>query len=410
MSALVGVGLGLGRSWPPAAVLLLGAAIPAACVGWGARRWAGQVLRDRSRSAEDAVTQWDQRLQEARTQNARLETILAGMGEAVVVTNRRGGVVLTNPAFHRLFRVASPVAGRTLLEVVRHPAVAELVQEVLRAGRGDGVVREVELAGPPDCVLRGHAVPLFQDGQGVGSVVVFHDVTEVRRLESVRREFVANVSHELRTPLTSIQGYAETLLQGALTDPPRSRAFVETIHRHAAQLGRLIDGLLHLARVESGIVEPEKTPQPLLPLIQEVAELIAPRCREKPIAFAIDHPERLPTVLMHRDYIRQVLLNLVENAVSYTPAHGAVTVRATPEAHQVVVEVADTGIGIPAEVLPRVFERFYRVDPARARQHGGTGLGLAIVKHLVQAHGGEVSVDSTPGKGSVFRFTLPAAR
>jgi two-component system phosphate regulon sensor histidine kinase PhoR len=255
-----------------------------------------------------------------------------------------------------------------------------------------------------------NAVPLRVARDEVGAVMVLHDVTELRRLEQVRTEFVANVSHELRTPLTAIHGYLETLLGGALEEREHARRFLEIVFRQTERLGRLLDDLTDLSNIELGRIALRLEPVRLDEVVDSVLAIIAPKAEAGRVALASELAPGLGPVSADRDRLAQVLINLVDNAVKYTPEDGRVTVSARPAADgRVEVAVVDTGIGIPPADLPRITERFYRVDKARSRDLGGTGLGLAIVKHLVLAHGGELRIESTPGRGTTVRVTLAAA-
>jgi two-component system phosphate regulon sensor histidine kinase PhoR len=241
--------------------------------------------------------------------------------------------------------------------------------------------------------------------------MVLHDVTELRRLEQVRTEFVANVSHELRTPLTAIHGYLETLLGGALEDRENARRFLEIVFRHTERLGRLLNDLTDLSNIELGRVALRLTPTPLDEVVESVLAIIAPKAESGRVTLEADLPAGLAPVIADRDRLAQIVINLVDNAVKYTREGGRVTVRARPSGDgRVEIAVVDTGIGISPVDLPRITERFYRVDRARSRELGGTGLGLAIVKHLVLAHGGELRIESEPERGTTARFTLPTSR
>jgi two-component system phosphate regulon sensor histidine kinase PhoR len=345
------------------------------------------------------------RLDEATAEKERLSAVLAAMAEGVLVLDAGGRVLLANPRLREFFGIRGAIEGRLPLEVIRHAEV----DEALRAVAGEGpVVRDVQSAGPRQLSLRLHAVAFPRGGRRrLGTVVVFHDVTELRRLESMRRDFVANVSHELKTPLTAIRGYAETLAAGGVS-PGRTRQFLDVILRNAERLSALIEDILQLSRIESRRFE-------LQPVALDVAELaraslrdLAPHLADKEIEADVVEEAAAPA-LADRRALEQILLNLLDNAAKYTDAKGriTVTVRATPDRVRVCVE--DTGIGIPAADLPRVFERFYRVDKARSRDLGGTGLGLSIVKHLVQALGGDVFVESELGTGTRITFNLPRA-
>ncbi|MBI3003014.1 MAG: hypothetical protein HYY54_05255 [candidate division NC10 bacterium] len=238
--------------------------------------------------------------------------------------------------------------------------------------------------------------------------MVLHDITALRRLEQVRKEFVANVSHELRTPLTSIRGYLETLLDGGLEDATQARRFLDVVHTHTERLSRLVDDLLQLSDLETGKVTLKPAAIALHEVAAHVLAILDSRAAQKRLTLQNDVPADL-TVRADRDRLAQILVNLVDNAVKYTPERGRIAVGAARRpGGRVEVRVADTGIGIPSTDLPRVSERFYRVDKARSRELGGTGLGLAIVKHLVQAHGGELTIESELNRGTTVRFTLPA--
>jgi two-component system phosphate regulon sensor histidine kinase PhoR len=280
------------------------------------------------------------------------------------------------------------------------------------SGAGEVSHREVRLLAPVARTVEVNAVPLVLTGDdlGVGVVLVIYDVTTLRRLEQVRTEFVANVSHELRTPLTAIQGYLETLLGGALEERQNARRFLQIAFRHTERLGRLLNDLTDLSNIELNKVKLSLDPVALDTVIDSVLAIIQPRADAGRVTLSADVARSLPPVLADRDRLAQILINLVDNAVKYTAAGGSVSVRATAAVGGgvVAIDVIDTGVGIPPADLPRITERFYRVDKARSRELGGTGLGLAIVKHLVIAHGGELTIDSTPGQGTTVRFTLPA--
>ena len=352
---------------------------------------------------------------ELRVERERLEAILRGMVEGVLVTDLTGGVVLLNARARELLGLpfdASP-RGRPLVELTRDPALGELMRE-LAAGAGIAS-RDVTLSAGTGPTLQVNAARLRgADGEAFGFVLVLHDVTELRRLEVIRRDFVANVSHELRTPLTAIKGYAETLLGSAGDDRETARRFLAIIDRHSERLGRLIDDLLTLSDLELGRTPMRLNAVTVASAVDDVLQIFA-----KPVARAGVRVEAqvatgLPPVHADGDRLRQVLINLVDNAIKYTPVGGQVLVRALPASdaeHAGMVEIAieDSGIGIPAQDLPRLTERFFRVDKARSRELGGTGLGLAIVKHIVQAHGGSLAISSALGQGTTVRVFFPAA-
>jgi two-component system, OmpR family, phosphate regulon sensor histidine kinase PhoR len=350
------------------------------------------------------------------SQRSEIAAILERMVEGVIALDHRTRILVINPAARRILGLAAPpadggtasVEGRPLAEVVREKALFDLVA-ACRAGAAPEQCRgEIELPPPVARILGVHAVALAFPDQAPGTLLVLHDVTELRRLERVRTEFVGNVSHELRTPLTAIKGYLETLLDGALEDREPARRFLETAHRHADRLGRLVDDLLELSDVETGRVRLEVGRVSVRDVASTVAAMFEAAARSQQLALLNAVPADV-SVQADADRLSQILVNLVDNAIKYTREGGQVTLTASRKGGMVEVSVADTGIGIPAMELPRITERFYRVDKARSRALGGTGLGLAIVKHLVQAHGGTLEIDSELGKGTTVRFALPAS-
>ncbi len=328
----------------------------------------------------------------------RFAAVLEGMEEAVLALDSSQRVTLANRAALALLGLADPPVGRALVEVTRAPAVHELVA---RAVGGSEAVGELELAGGKQLLVR--AAPLRATG---GSVLVLRDVTELRRLEAVRRDFVANVSHELRTPVSVILANAETLLAGGLSDPARAREFLEGLGRNAERLARLVADLLDISRLEAGRHPLELQPLAVAPALRRSLEAVQVPAIAKRLHFQVECDEEI-AVLGDAKAVDQVLLNLADNAVKYTPDGGHVLLRALPAAGATRIEVRDDGPGIAPEHRERIFERFYRVDPGRSRALGGTGLGLAIVKHLVTAMGGSVGVEPAQPRGSVFWLTLP---
>lgn len=360
-----------------------------------------QVLNDMAGKIENQVHR-------ISTEQQRLSAILRGMGEGVMVTDRIGGILLVNPAFLRMFGITGEITGSPLVDVCRHP---DLLQ-AFETQRDSGKEMTCEITIPAtSLVLLAHWVPLA-DSIGIrqGAVAVFHDISELKRLESMRRDFVANVSHELRTPVAVIKGYGETLLEGTLEDSTeKSRRFVEIIVHHAERLSNLINDILTLSRLESRDAETRLLPLDVSVITDRVKLLMGDHAGSKGITLDISCHGVIPMVLGDQGQLEQVLLNLLDNAVKYTPEGGAVTVSVRPEGARVSVSVTDTGAGIPRKDLPRIFERFYRVDEGRSREQGGTGLGLSIVKHIVQLHKGEIKVESEPGKGTVFTVYLQTA-
>lgn len=342
------------------------------------------------------------RFEVALREEGRLRTVLDAMVEAVFVTDDRGRIVVTNAALSRL--AGSDCTGRTAVEAVRSPELHEAVQRALR-GWASEVQLELRIGDEPRS-LAAHVAPLPRN---VGVVTVLHDVTDLKRADSVRRDFVANASHELRTPLTAIRGFAETLRDGALEEPAVAQRFVRSIAENALRLSQLVDDLLELSRAESPEARFELAPVDVRDVAAKVLSGLEGRAAGKAQKLELDAPDEEVRVRGDARALDQVLLNLVDNAIKYTPDDGVITVRIRRESERVAIEVSDTGPGIPRAHQARIFERFYRVDKGRARAQGGTGLGLSIVKHLVQRMGGEIAVRSKVGQGSTFRVLLAAA-
>jgi two-component system phosphate regulon sensor histidine kinase PhoR len=269
---------------------------------------------------------------------------------------------------------------------------------------------ELEIQLPQEKTIRTHWVPLLENGELHGVVAVFHDISDLKRLEKVRKDFVANVSHELRTPVTVIKGYAETLQEGIIrADPERAGRFVEIIGNHAERLASLIGDLLTLSELESGEFALQLQRISPAGTIRRACSLLEGKAAAKEIAIEQPPATGLCDVLADQGRLEQILFNLLDNAIKYTPHGGRIRITAADDGDFLAISVSDTGPGIPPQSLSRIFERFYRVDAGRSRDEGGTGLGLSIVKHLVQLHGGTVRVESSPGKGSTFTFTVTKA-
>jgi two-component system phosphate regulon sensor histidine kinase PhoR len=362
----------------------------------------GELARILNRSAD----QLQARITEIARDRARIDAILSAMEDGVMAVDHRGVVLLANQALRESLELDEPV-GRHYLEVVRQREVGELVEAVLAAGaRREGAVQM--LRGGRAYAVIGVPFP-GPEGQPPGAVLTFHDVTEIHRVERVRRDFVANASHELRTPLTSIRGFVEALEDGATEEPATARRFLEKIRIHADRMAGLVSDLLELSRLESGERAPAWEVVAPAEVAEEVAAAFAGPAQRKGVG--LHRSDRgAPAVVSDADRLRQILENLVENAVKYTPAGGRIDITTGPAEEGAELMVADDGPGIPAEHLPRIFERFYRVDKARSREMGGTGLGLSIVKHLAEGMGATVSVQSQLGGGTRFRVTVPSGR
>ncbi len=335
-----------------------------------------------------------------------LEAILEALPEGVLVVARGGRVLLANPAFRALFAVRGEAAGRPVLEVVRQPAVVRVLEETLASGAPQATELELRGREPRTIALASAPLPVVT-GRDDGAVLVARDTTAAAHLATMRRDFVANVSHELKSPLAAIRGYAETLRDGALEEPATARRFVARIVEQTRRLEALLADLLTLSSLESPEAARPRQPVDLPELAREAVELVTRRAAERGVSVSLRAAD-LPPLPGDPSGLERLLVNLLDNAVKYNRAGGSVTLVITPRGGEVLLEVRDTGIGIPPEAIPRLFERFYRVDAGRSREEGGTGLGLAIVKHVAQAHGGKVEVESQMGQGSVFRVRLPA--
>lgn len=343
-----------------------------------------------------------------RAQSARLaqgEAVIRQMSDGILVVTPDGRIGDLNPMAERLFGVtAAQVRGRTLAQGLRHHRVVALWQSC-RESRAEQ--RDLFEIPATKRFVQVVATPL--DAEDTPQVLLLlQDLTQVRRLETIRRDFVANLSHELRTPLAALQALAETLQGGALEDTQAARRFLQRILDEVAALNRLVQDLLDLARLESGRLGLQLSPQAPAELLRQAAERAALAAQEAGVTLHIQAPEDLPPVLADRQRILQVLANLLDNAIRFTPPGGSITLGAAATGPVVRFWVQDTGIGIPPEHLPRIFERFYKVDAARQRR--GTGLGLAIARHIVEAHQGRIGAESQVGQGSRFWFTLPEAR
>jgi len=340
-------------------------------------------------------------LAEERT---RLATVLELMADGVLITDEQGRVELINPTAAELLNTTEAEAlGHSFAQVVHHYQLIELWQGCQEQSREQTETIEI---GPRNLFLQVVVTPLGPGQQG--TLVIIQNLTALRHLQTVRRDFISNISHELRTPLASLKAVVETLRDGALDDPPAAHRFLDRADREVDALTQMVQELLELSRIESGKVPLRLSPTPVADVIAPTVERLRPQAERNEVVLVVELSPELPLVLVDAQRVQQVVSNLLHNAIKFTPAGGKVTLRATDgEAGVVRVEISDTGIGIPASDLPRIFERFYKSD--RARSGGGTGLGLAIARHLVEAHGGEIRARSQEGHGSAFSFTLPVA-
>jgi len=348
-----------------------------------------------------------EKVQQISQEKSKLETVMSAMTSGVFLCDARGTVNYINVAAQDLFGVQSAkIVGLPLQVAIRNFLLYEKLQDVLQTGEMRSF--ELNLFYPETRVVQVHMVPIHDErGREIISVLaVMHDITGLRSLERMRSEFVANVSHELRTPLTTIKGYAETLLEEEnRRDPETVVRILTVIDREAGRLARLLKDLLNLSQIESSKAVMKKQQVDLTQVLQEAVTLLQAQAREKSLEICLEAlPDPRPTLNGDPDWLLQLFIDLLDNAIKYTPEGGAITVTLARQQGELVVAVADTGIGIPARHLSSIFERFYRVDKARSRSVGGTGLGLAIVKHIIEAHGGRVEVQSKVGEGTTFRL------
>lgn len=382
-------------------------------------------LAELTESLNQAAASMDRTIHSLSGERNRSSAILRSMVEGVAVIDANERLVFSNHAFSQILNLNSKTSeGRPLIEVLRNSELLSLIRRALKGEEGlqsdivMGTVqtRSFSATAAPVKALENDAVAAKAPGEGApesqkptGAVVVLHDVTELRRLERVRQDFVANVSHEFKTPLTAIQGFAETLLSGAIDDPKNNRRFLRIIRDHATRLARLTDDLLKLARIEAGKLEVHVLPVAVSEVVDSCMETALLKANKKQIAITVDVSADLPRVRGDATLLRDVLQNLIDNAIQYTASGGKIHVSAEHKNADVIVAVSDTGIGIPLSDQERIFERFYRVDAARSREAGGTGLGLSIAKHIVDVHGGDLWVESEVGVGSKFSFSIPVA-
>lgn len=336
----------------------------------------------------------------------KLDAIMANMNDAIVTIDLHEKIILTNNAARDIFGIQKLTLNRDYLwEKIRNEKLRHLVREIINTQTAK--ISEIEITSPGKKLLQAHLSPIQIDKNTRGILIVFHDITELRKLENTRREFVANVSHELRTPLASIMGYTETLWNNNTIDSVHSREFLGIIKKHAQRLDNLIKDVLELSKLESHDLNIELNSIDINPCMKNISSNYKEHCSGKSQLFEFNVPDALPKIETNEYLLTQLLTNLLDNAIKYTPKGGKIVLKIAPINKSIQFEISDTGIGIPQEHIPRIFERFYRVDPARSREMGGTGLGLSIVKHIVNLHHGNVKVESTVGVGSKFVIILP---
>jgi two-component system phosphate regulon sensor histidine kinase PhoR len=347
----------------------------------------------------------EDKMRQVKTQNQRLAAIFDNMIEGVAIIDASGHIISANHAMEKIFALEKADPGKTLfLEAIRNNEIWNIINAVLNMGKP--VSKEISIVYPVRKVFRANATPIFEGHEVGGCLIVLHDITEMKALETMRSNFVANVSHELKTPLTSIKGFVETLIDGAMDDKEHGRGFLKIIQDHANRLDSLVSDILSLAHLESREMALDK--KEFCPKIEadRIISGFAAQARKADVKIKNELPSGL-SVNADEKRIDQVLTNLIDNAVRFNNARGDVRLFSQDLPGSIKFVIEDSGIGIPEKDIPRIFERFYRVDKARSHELGGTGLGLSIVKHIVELHGGAVGVESVEGLGSKFWFTLP---
>ncbi|MEW6675625.1 MAG: two-component system histidine kinase PnpS [Nitrospirota bacterium] len=364
------------------------------------------------KNISDMAQELQMRLRQSEEEKHKIEAILRNMSDGLILIDIKGKILLCNEAVKNFFGIKWNIEGEILIEILRNAELMEIINKVVETEMT--LSHEIEVTHPRELSLIVTATPFYYEKERIsGIVLTFHDITRLKQLEEIRRDFVANVSHEIKTPITAIKGFAETLLDGAIDDRGNAYKFLETIKHHSERLNLLVSDLLTLSRIELGDIKIEKTAVKLDDVIDSVFTTLRDKARSKGLYLKKEIPPDLPEIMADRNRLVQILLNLVDNGIKFTE-EGGVTIKvksSTPNqvrgkvqkegvGNFIEISVEDTGIGIPKKHISRLGERFYRVDRARSRELGGTGLGLAIVKHLVKAHGWDIKIESTEGKGT----------
>lgn len=370
----------------------------------------GNDLREETERLNDVIEQIEQRVFRQRSRDHAISVIMNQMQSGIIVVDARMHILLVTPVARKLTGIAPNSEGVAVSEACKNVSLEGVFGEAMRReGVYTNEVAARTAVGRGHRPLRFYVSPMRQDGKVVGALAMVEDITELRRLEQVRTDFVANVSHELKTPLTSIKGFVETLLDGAINNPPMAEKFLKIIMLEAERLTRLINDILSISKLESGMNDVPTERVQLDKMAFEVADMLRIHAEEKQVTINAHRNKKPVYIIGNPDHVEQMLINLIENAIKYNKPGGSVTVHVFGNDREANVTISDTGIGIPEEHLPRLFERFYRVDKGRSRSMGGTGLGLAIVKHIVRGMNGEIEVHSKFGEGTEFLVTLPIA-
>lgn len=372
-------------------------------------------LGDLADSLNQMADELERKIYEVTKDKQELEAILGSMAEGVMVIGKDEKIVLVNSPITKTFDLRTKDAvGKPYWEVIRNEEINSILRETIR--NKQSMRKEVHIFSPEDIYFNVQTSvimnPVISNGvhnssEVLGALAVFHNITELIKIDKMRKEFTANVSHELKTPLTSIKGFVETLLDGAVDDKQKSKEYLNIIKTHTDRLEYLLNDLLSLARIESREIKMEMSNVRIQNMINKVTALYKNKLHEKQLILANDIPEDIPSIYVDEAKMEQVFSNLLDNAIKFTPNNGKINIKAGEEKDFIKIDFKDTGIGIPKEHIPRIFERFYTVDKARSRELGGTGLGLSIVKHIIEAHGGKITVESAMGTGSIFSVYLP---
>ena len=351
------------------------------------------------------VDRIQEKVNQISNEKSKIEAIVGSIGDGVFAVDLSRKIVLINLAARDIFNVEEEVIGKPLINITQNYKLEDLIDQALN--EFESVTEEIELLLPEERTFRVRLAPIIREDKAIGVVVSLRDITDIRQLQQMRTEFVSNVSHELKTPLTSIKGYVETLLE---TDPDKDTydSFLEVINDETNRLELLIDDILNLSKIESGVSDLDEEVD-INKVVTNLLSLLKPKAVEKNINLELSLGDELPLIEGNYNQLSRMMINLIDNAIKYTPENGTVEVKAREEQEKLIIEVEDNGLGIPEEDLARIFERFYRVDKGRSRKLGGTGLGLSIVKHIVENHNGEIDVKSELEQGTTFIIEIPAA-